>query len=886
MGQSRVPILKTKLHRPSPARDAIPRGRLLERFSEDEDASLTLISAPAGYGKSTIISQWAERADHPLAWLSLDDGDNDLFTFTHYFVSALHETLPGACPATLSTFDEGGIPGAAEIAQSLANELIELESPITLVLDDFHRISAPEILRLLTLLLEHPIEQFHLVIVSRRDPQLALGSLRASGRLREIRMRALRFTPDESLEFLHSALPADLTHDELAAVADKADGWPVGLRLLLLRLRKTPDPGAINRQIPSISNEVRDYLVAEVLDQLPDSRLSLLTRLSQVERYCAPLCEILADDQDTDGEEMVEWLWESGLFAVPLDGDQHWFRLHHYFQEVLAEHLRREIGDEALGDLHSRASHWFEDQGLVDEAFAHGLKTPACSRAIDLIATPKHPWPVNDYRRIHRWLGQLPDDLARSRPGTLVELVWQAVRDGQIGKIEELLAELDGLLERDEWDPQEAARARANAHALHIDNHFYHDRLAEVVARSEQALAEIDREEQEARQSIFMSYAIALTRLGEQSRARQALRDAIRELADPDSAALIYSTECQIEALSLNIPGLRHAADRYAEFQQERNHSADQPWTHFLAATARYQANELEEAEEILAQVKPELGAGYDAAYFRHQWLSASLLFAGGREQEAMEAARTLHFQMLERSNPRDVLVAEALEVEFALRCGEVSRCAAWFEGFDPSKVGIPFLYPGRSLIYVRAALALGTPDSLSQAQRVLGALFDKVGSRSCPSDEVDIRILRALLHEKEGRRTESDADLTRAVSLATPGGAIRVLADYGPALGTLLQRLKLDEQGVEFIGRVLATFDRPDPDKAPADQPLADPISKREFEVLHLLGKRLSNKEIASRLFISVDTVKRHTSNLFGKLGVNRRADAVAKAHGLGLLE
>ena len=459
------------------------------------------------------------------------------------------------------------------------------------------------------------------------------------------------------------------------------------------------------------------------------------------------------------------------------------------------------------------------------------------------------------------------------------------MRDGQIATIEKLLKSLDELLEQDTWDPRELSSARAQAHALRIDNHFYHDRLSEVIACSEKALAEIDFAEADSRQSIFMIYAIALTRAGEQTKARQALRKAITELDDPGNAALLYSTECQVEALCLNIPGLRRAADRYVVFQQEQNNQADRPWTHFLAALARYQANELAKAQEILDDVEPELGVGYDAAYFRHRWLDASIMFAEGRHEEAMDDARSLHFQMLERSNPRDAVVAQALEMDFAIRRGDPSDCVAWFDSFDTSKPGIPFLYPGRSLIYLRAALAIDTHASREKASEVLESLFEKVGDSSCPSDEVDIRILRALLHEAEGKKLEADEDLRRAVELAAPGGALRVVADYGPVIAPLLQRLKVNRQHVEFVGRVMAIL--ADADTAnERNQPLVSPLTKREFEILSLLEGRLSNKEIATRLFISIDTVKRHTSNIYGKLGVNRRADAVAKAAGLGLLE
>jgi LuxR family maltose regulon positive regulatory protein len=417
---NRLGILQTKLHRPYVTDDFVSRERLLDQLNKQPRRPLTLVSAPAGYGKSTLVSGWREMCESPTAWLSLDEDDNDLARFLQYFVAAVESIHEGACPVTASLLEARTRLKPSVFAQTLLNELDQIQTPYALVLDDYNQIQESEIHTFVGELIQYPPRSLHLVLVTRRDPPISLHLLRAHGKLVEIRAQDLRFTASETDTFLHNVLGQQIDVDTVVTLTEKTE------RLATLSLHQFDSINALSTQLPQDARFVTDYLLAEVFERLPTDVQNFLLKTSILDWLCGPLCDavVAMDEPERNGKAYLDWLHRQNLFTIPLDDRREWYRYHHLFQRLLRLQLRNTMAN-CIPTLHNRASDWFARNGLIDEALHHALASGDDLSVVRLVEENRHT-PLNDDRWyvLQIWLDHIPGQLLEQRPALLMARAW------------------------------------------------------------------------------------------------------------------------------------------------------------------------------------------------------------------------------------------------------------------------------------------------------------------------------------------------------------------------------------------------------------------------------------------------------------------------------
>ena len=421
------PVLTTKLHRPRASATLVPRLRLLEELEAGLSQRLMLISAPAGYGKTTVVSQWLDTVDHPSAWISLDEHDGDLAVFFSYFVAAVRSVYPDAGRSTETLLKAPTLPSPDRLADSMLHDLVALPGPLIFVLDDYHMIQTVDVQVAMARVVQHMPAHVHLVLTTRADPPLPLDRLRGRQQLLEIRSADLRFSTEEASHLLQQILGPAVADETAALLEESTEGWAVGLQLAAISMRGRSDPVAFARKITQSSHHLAaDYLLAEVLEGLPQAQRACLLQTSLLDRFCVPLCDAVRGEasQELTGEDFVRAVRRSNLFLMPLDDEGTWYRYHHLFQHLLRNRLRQHYADAEIREMHARASTWFTTHGLLDEAIVHAVKAKDVLRAAALVEDHVHPaLDREDWRQVERWIGLLPADLL-NRPRLLVAQAW------------------------------------------------------------------------------------------------------------------------------------------------------------------------------------------------------------------------------------------------------------------------------------------------------------------------------------------------------------------------------------------------------------------------------------------------------------------------------
>jgi LuxR family maltose regulon positive regulatory protein len=869
-----TPILATKFFIPPTQSKVVLRERLIERLNDGLRRKLILVSAPAGFGKTTLVSEWLAGCEYLTAWLSLDIADNDPNRFLAYVVAALQSVAKNIGDGMLSAPRSSMPPPAESILTVLINEISTLSDNIILVLDDYHVIDAASVDHVLTFLLENLPPQLHLVIATREDPQLPLARFRARNQMTELRAADLRFNTAEAAAFLNPVMGFDLPAADIAALVDRTEGWIAGLQLAAISMRGHQDASGFIQSFTGSHRYVMDYLVEEVLNQLPGNVQAFLLRTSILDRLCGSLCDAVLLDLAVSGQHVLEYIERANLFLVPLDNERRWFRYHHLFAELLRQRLHD--GPEDVTVFHVRASDWYAAHDLELAAFRHATAANDVERAELLIEGNGVPLQFRGAGTpVLRWLDSLPRAVLDARPSLWVTYASTVLFDGQHTAVEEKLQAAEAAMQQTEPDNRIAdllgriASMRATQGIIHGD-------VDSILVQSRRALTYLHPDNLLFRVATTYTLGYAHQLQGDRAEASRAFADVIA--AGKSLGASIYTITAtlglaQVQEADIN---LRLASKTYRRVLEL---AGDPPQpiacvAHLGLGRIAYQWNDLEAAQEhgqqcqnLTRQMESVTTFASCAVLLAHLRLAqgdVSGAVALLAEAEAFVHQHDFMFQMPE------VAAAQVL----TLLCqDQLAAAARLAEDHD-----LP-------LSQARVSLARG---DAATALEILAPLREQAEAKNWQDERLKVIVLQSLAHQAYGEQETAVSLLSEALTLAEPGGLIRVFLDEGLPMAHLLTEAVARGIRSGSAESLLAAFAEANPTRVVAALPLSpllDPLSERELEVLHLIAQGLSNREIGERLFLALSTVKGHNRMIFDKLQVQRRTEAVARARELSLL-
>jgi LuxR family maltose regulon positive regulatory protein len=896
---------------------------------------LTLISAPAGFGKTTLVSDWLRdlrsrtakegQSDYRTVWVSLDEGDNEPTRFLAYLIAGLQTIEAHVGKRALSILRSPQPPPTEAVLTSLINDIAAIPGQIILVLDDYHTIDVPPIHDTLAFLLEHLPPQMHLVIATRVDPPLPVPRLRARGQLTELRATDLRFASSESAEFLNQVMGLDLSLEDITALERRTEGWIAGLQMAAISMQGRKDATSLIQSFTGSHRFILDYLVEEVLEQQPGDVQGFLLKTSVLARMTAPLCDLITDRDDS--QEILEKLERANLFIIRLDEERRWYRYHELFADLL-RHRLRQAQPEQLPTLHRRASEWYEQNGFQDEAIEHALRADDSQRAATLIEEHADAmWRRGEHEALRTALVGLPEELVLSRPHLSIFQTWYLFAGGQQRAAERSLQAVEQALEHDliltpiegshrapETSPPQRrspdtdrARLRGRAAAIRAFMASYRGDIPGIIQHAGQALEHLPEQDTawrcltgivlgdaqgftgdmnaafQARQAaleacqtaghtyyVMLAYLKLAITLREQGRLQRTLECCQRQMQLAKSRGLSHggvvgwslATRGEVLAEMGDLEEGIRVARRGAQLAARAGDSTMRGWSTLCLVRALFSSGDTVDAEEILQRMAHTAREPAGPPWITNQigtW-QARLWVAQNKLEAASQWARE-----------RGLIVA-----------GEA----------QPPHV-LDYFSLIETIVAARILIARGQLDGATDLlQRLLKAA--EAGNRT--TRVIEILLLQALVSQARGDTSEAMSRLEQALGLAEPGGFIRIFVDEGPPVARLLHEAAARGIRRDYAGRLLALFEdttkdqgrttEPTPSSSATGHPsLIEPLSERELEVLQLIAEGLTNREIAARFFLSLNTVKTHTRNIYGKLNVHSRTHAVARSRALGLL-
>jgi LuxR family transcriptional regulator, maltose regulon positive regulatory protein len=904
-------LLATKLHVPGPRPGFVPRPRLAYRLDEGLGQGLVLVCAPAGSGKTALLADWARHGRRPVAWLSLDAGDNDPARFWRHAVAALDGLCPGIGERIGPLLGPPPPPSFEPLVTALINDLTARPEAgeVLLVLDDYHLVGSQSVHASVGFLLEHLPPGLHLVLASRADPPLALARLRARGQLAELRAAELRFTADEAAAMLREAAGADLPDAAVAALAARAEGWAAGLQLAALSLRGREDVAGFVAAFAGSHRYVLDFLAEEVLERQSEQVRTFLLETSVLERLSGALCDAVTGR--TGSQALLEQVERAGLFLVPLDEVRGWWRYHQLFADLLRARLQAEQPGR-VPQLHRNAAAWYQEHGLADDAIRHAVATGEMIWAARLIE--RHFDTLYTLRgegaTIQRWLSALPAETAQARPRLLLAQATLANASGCLEAVEPLLDAAEHVSATAAEEPFEPTIGRAdsllvNAPALIALHRAYLAQLrgnaADTAVFAARALAELGEGERLLGAIARWNLAVAEWLRGRLAEAERAFVSGIAGFREAgqllDTAwggyelGQVQRGQARLDAA---VRTCRQALEITAPPGRPPLPAAGPAYVGL--AEVAYQRNEIDSALDHVTLgitlcrqfvYTPPLATGLVTLAWIRQ--------AGGDPAGAMEA---IGEAVQAAPGPASVLnPVPAQRARLLLAQGDLAAAARWTQENGLAADDEPD-YPREPghLVLARVLLAEGRPG---QALALLDRLHAAAAAQDRTGSLIEAGALRALALAASCEEPAAVAALAGTLTLACPQGYVRVFTDEGPPMAALLgrliaaQRASQDAAGVPLgcLARLQRAFEAK-PAGAPAGgrgtaavPGLAEALTTRELEVLGMLAAGKSNQAIASELVVTLDTVKKHVSHVMDKLGAANRTEAVAQARELGLI-
>lgn len=913
-----TPLLATKLYVPPVRPGLVSRPRLIERLNEGLDRKLTLISAPAGFGKTTLASEWAhavrarqaaQSVGAPLAvptlaaplwvaWVSLDEGENDPARFMAYFVAALQTIEATIGEGVQAAFQSPQPPEIVPVLTGLINEIADVPGEFVLILDDYHLITAQPIHDALTFLLDNLPPRMHLVIATRADPPLPVARLRARGQLAELRLADLRFTPDEAALFLNHVMGLDLSAEDISSLASRTEGWIAGLQMAAVSMRGQEDAAGFIQAFTGSDRYILDYLVEEVLDRQSSDIQGFLLRTSILERMSGPLCDALVHEGQrmaSSSQQVLEYLEQVNLFLIPLDTERRWYRYHRLFADLLRSRLSRTRA-ELVPTLHHRASEWYEHNGETEAAVDHALLAEDFERAVRLIEEIAEDTLMrSEVVTFIGWLDALPDELVRQRPSLCMFHAWMLLLTGR---------------------PLEIVEARLedadNAAPLHALIAIYQGQVSRAARLAHLGLEQLTEDDRFLRSLATWILGLVQLASGDLAAGSQALDDVVAMSHEMGNVMFATAALSHVAKLHMRQGRLHEAKATYeralalaTDAQGQLLPIAGEPLMGLGEVWREW--NDLESATLSLTDGIELSKRWSEVAAFDAYIPLARVRQAQGDADGAWDAVREARqLAMRTDSTELDDLAVVLYQAWLSVAQGDVEAAMHWAEERgvwtdldevdheDREAFVNAHFRKYERLVLARALIRQDRPD---EALALLEPLLPRMEEQRRIDLLIQVQMLRSLALQAKHDVDEALTALEHALSLAEPGGYVRIFVDEGEPMARLLYQAAARGIAPEYAGRLLAAFEIETKDESGGSvtppsssvvrppSPLIEPLSGREIEVLDLIAEGLSNREIALRLFIAPSTVKVHTRNIYSKLGVKSRTHAVARARALGIL-
>ncbi|HSN94663.1 MAG TPA: LuxR C-terminal-related transcriptional regulator [Anaerolineaceae bacterium] len=871
----------------------MPRARLLQHLNEGFSSGhkLTLISAPAGFGKTTLVSEWIGAYTGHVAWLSLDEGDSHPHRFMTYLISALQTVSETIGKSALAALQASEPPSTEALLTALLNDISSIQENFILVLDDYHTIDSKEVDGALTFLLDHLPPKMHLVITTREDPSLPLARMRARGQLTELRAADLRFTSSEAADFLNLVMKLNLSTEDVAALEARTEGWIAGLQLAALSMQGHQDTASFIQSFTGSHHFVLDYLIEEVLQRQPEDIQTFLLRTSILDRLCGPLCDAILLDASSSGQATLEYLQRANLFIVPLDNERRWYRYHHLFGDLLLKRMEQKSTADEIAQQHLRASQWYEDNGLIFEAFKHAVSAKNVDRAEWLMEHKEMPAYLPGVAvTILKWLESLPLSVLNSKPSLWWKQALMMLNSYQTVGVEEKLQATESALasrmppqaEMDEWTRNLVGKI-AVARAMLAQTQY---QIEPSLIQARRALEYLHPKNLAYRSNATEAMGFAHYLQGDMETAKQAYTEALslaEAARDRDGVMLATTRLAQIHELRTQ---LHAAVETYQRALQLIGENPIPFATVIYVGLARiyFEWNDLDTAEKyglLSIQLSLLTEQVVDRPILSQLFMSQLKLTQG----DAASAAKLL--ALAEQNVRQKVFTVRlpdiaAMQTQIYLSQGNIAAAAQTAQQYN-----IP-------LTQAQVLIAQGDP---SAALALLEPHRQLVQEKKWPDQLLRALILQALAHHLRGDKDSARQVLGEALALAEPEGFIRIFIDKGEPMRALIldfRAWKEKQSGDrvypyrDYVDKLLAAFapsqTAPPSTTINAQSELIEPLSQRELEVLQLICQGLSNQEICQRLYLALDTVKGHNRRIFEKLDVHRRTEAIARARELNL--
>ncbi len=862
------PLLETKLYIPQPRPGLVQRSHLIDKLSKGIFNKLTLISAPAGFGKTTLISDWISQSEMPVAWISLDKSDNDPIKFVHYFIAAL-QNFNADFGQLAQTMLQSPQPSIESVLANLIKEITEINNECVLVLDDYHSVDIKPIHDIVEFLLEHLPAQLHLVITTRIDPPLPLARLRVRNQLNEFRASDLSFSSKEATDFFNKLMNLGLSDQDIQVLESRTEGWIAGLQLAALSMQGREDISVFIKSFAGDDRHIVDYLTEEVLNLQPETVQNFLLQTSVLDRFSAPLCNFVIDTNGSQG--ILDNLERANLFIIPLDNKRQWYRYHHLFADLLRQRLQH-MEDVDINELHIRASMWYENNGMDIEAFNYATTANDIENATRLMEGDWMPLPFRGaVVPVLNWLSSLPKTVLDTRPLLWVTFASVSLATGQQTGIEEKLQAAEAAIENPESDDRTrdiVGRIAAIRATLAISQH----QIEATINQSRQAMKYLHPDNLPFRTFTTWKLGFAYHLQGDRRAASQAYTETIPISQASGNIITTIMATTGLANLQETDNQLRLAEETYRHILQL---GSDQAFliseAYFGLARIFYEWNDLDAAEQhakqyikLMQHIENSDRLVACKVFFAHLKLAQKdVVGAATILTEAEQSVRQHNFMHL---------IPEVVAVRMAVLLQQDKLVEA------------KELVNKNEFPLCKARIFLDMGDT-SSALKVLEAFRQQMEKKDWKDEQLKIIVLQAITQNAHGEKDKAAQLLREALVLAEPEGFVRTFVDEGLPMAELLEKILKEKSTVPraYVKKILSAFRLEKTIKT--DDGLVEHISKRELEVLRLLASGLSNKKIMEELFLSLSTVKTHIRNIYSKLNVHSRTEVIVKANELDLL-